>query len=176
MLRKEVNDLLTQTDKGTPMGELFRQYWIPALLAWELPENDCPPVRVKLLGEEMVAFRDSDGNYGLIEEFCAHRRVSLWFGRNEQSGIRCLITAGSTTTRANVLMSHLSLRRVVMQKTIKLTAYPMIKIGDILGLIWDQENTPPEPQWEFCRVAPEQTFFIKKITVFQLVAGNGGWD
>ena len=59
MLRKEVNDLLTQTDKGTPMGELFRQYWIPAMLANELPENDCPPVRVKLLGEPMIAFRDS---------------------------------------------------------------------------------------------------------------------
>ena len=89
MLRKEVNDLLTQTDKGTPMGELFRQYWIPALLAQELPENDCPPVRVKLLGEAMIAFRDSDGRYGLMEEFCAHRRVSLWVGRNEGGGLRC---------------------------------------------------------------------------------------
>ena len=89
MLRKEVNELLTQTDKGTPMGEMFRQYWIPALLARELPEDDCPPVRVKLLGELMVAFRDSEGRYGLMEEFCAHRRVSLWYGRNEEGGLRC---------------------------------------------------------------------------------------
>ncbi len=89
MLRKEQNDLLTQTGPQTPMGRFFRSYWMPALLAEELPENDCPPVRVKLLSEPMVAFRDSEGRLGLIEEFCAHRRASLWFGRNEESGLRC---------------------------------------------------------------------------------------
>ena len=89
MLRKEQNDLLTQTGPGTPMGQLFRSYWMPALLAEELPENDCPPVRVKLLSERLLAFRDSDGRYGLIDEFCAHRGVSLWFGRNEECGLRC---------------------------------------------------------------------------------------
>ena len=71
------------------MGELFRRYWLPALLAEELPENDCPPVRVKLLSERLVAFRDTEGRYGLIDEFCAHRGVSLWFGRNEECGLRC---------------------------------------------------------------------------------------
>ena len=89
MLRKEQNDLLTQTGPGTPMGRLFRCYWLPALLAEELPENDCPPVRVKLLAERLLAFRDSEGRYGLIDEFCAHRGVSLWFGRNEEGGLRC---------------------------------------------------------------------------------------
>ncbi len=89
MLSKEQNDLLTQTGPGTPMGQLFRRYWLPALLAEELPENDCPPVRVKLLSERLLAFRDTDGRYGLIDEFCAHRGVSLWFGRNEEHGLRC---------------------------------------------------------------------------------------
>ena len=89
MLRKEVNDLLTQTGSGTPMGAMFRQYWMPALHAEELPENDCPPVRVKLLSERLIAFRDSAGKMGLIDEFCAHRGVSLWFGRNEEHGLRC---------------------------------------------------------------------------------------
>ena len=89
MLRKEQNDLLTQTGAGTAMGALFRRYWIPALLAQELPENDCAPVRVKLLSQHLLAFRDSSGRYGLIDEFCAHRGVSLWFGRNEAGGIRC---------------------------------------------------------------------------------------
>src|SRR6201996_3958183 len=79
MLRKEQNDLVTQTGPGTPMGQLFRSYWIPALLAEELPENECPPVRVKILSERLLAFRDTDGKYGLIDEFCAHRGVSLWF-------------------------------------------------------------------------------------------------
>ncbi len=89
MLKKEHSDLLTQTGPGTPMGEMFRRYWMPALLAEELPENDCPPVRVKLLSERLLAFRDSQGRYGLIDEFCAHRGVSLWFGRNEDCGLRC---------------------------------------------------------------------------------------
>jgi hypothetical protein len=69
MLKKEHNDLLAQTGPGTPMGELFRRYWTPALLAEELPENDCPPVGVKLLSERLLAFRHSRGRYGLIDEF-----------------------------------------------------------------------------------------------------------
>ena len=89
MLRKEQNDLLTRTGAGTPMGEMFRRYWMPALLAEELPENDCPPVRVQLLSERLIAFRDTEGRYGLLDEFCAHRGVSLWFGRNEECGLRC---------------------------------------------------------------------------------------
>src|SRR5262249_20139777 len=89
MLRKEQKELLTQTGPGTSMGRLFRCYWLPALLSEELPENDCPPVRVKLLSERLLAFRDSAGGYGLIDEFCAHRGVSLWFGRNEEGGLRC---------------------------------------------------------------------------------------
>ena len=89
MLKKEQNDLVTQTGPGTPMGDLFRAYWLPILLSEELPENDCPPVRVKVLSERMIAFRDSEGKLGLIDEFCAHRGVSLWFGRNEEGGLRC---------------------------------------------------------------------------------------
>ena len=71
------------------MGAVLRRYWLPALLAHELPEPDCPPVRVKMLGERLIAFRDTAGRLGLIGEFCAHRGVSLWFGRNEENGIRC---------------------------------------------------------------------------------------
>ena len=89
MLRQEQNDLLTQTGPGTPAGRLFRSYWLPALLAEELADNDGPPVRVKLLSERLLAFRDTQGRYALIDEFCAHRGVSLWFARNEESGLRC---------------------------------------------------------------------------------------
>ena len=89
MLTQEQNDLLTQTGPGTPMGNLFRCYWLPALLSEELAEPDGAPVRLQLLGEKMLAFRDSSGRLGAIDEFCAHRGVSLWFGRNEAGGIRC---------------------------------------------------------------------------------------
>src|SRR5436309_13265604 len=87
MLRKEQNELLTQTGAGTAVGQLFRAYWLPALLVEELPENDCPPVRVKLLSERLLAFRDSDGRYGLIDKFCADRGITLCFARNEHSDL-----------------------------------------------------------------------------------------
>ena len=89
MARHEKNELLTQTDPDTPMGDLFRRYWMPALMSSELPENDCPPVRVQLLAEKLIAFRDTSGKLGLMDEFCAHRGVSMWFGRNEENGLRC---------------------------------------------------------------------------------------
>ena len=73
MLSREQNDLVTQTGPGTAMGDLFRCYWLPILLAEELPEADCAPVRVKVLSERLIAFRDSEGKLGLIDEFCPHR-------------------------------------------------------------------------------------------------------
>src|SRR4030095_10541323 len=90
MLTREDNELITRIGSGTPMGDTMRRYWMPALLAWELPEPDCPPGRVKLLGEDLVAFRDPSGHIGLLDEYCPHRRVSLFFGRNEECGLRCV--------------------------------------------------------------------------------------
>ena len=90
MLSCEDNELLTRVGPGTPMGDTMRRYWIPALLAWELPAPDCPPMRVKLLGEDLVAFRDTEGRIGLLDEFCPHRRASLFLGRNEECGLRCV--------------------------------------------------------------------------------------
>src|ERR1700733_8658589 len=72
------------------MGNVFRRYWMPACLSSELPEPDGAPVRVRLLGEDLVAFRDSDGKIGLVEAFCPHRRAPLYFGRNEHGGLRCV--------------------------------------------------------------------------------------
>ena len=75
MLSREENELITRVSPGTPMGNAMRRYWIPALLSGEISEPDGPPARVRLLGEDLVAFRDSEGRIGLIEEFCPHRRV-----------------------------------------------------------------------------------------------------
>src|SRR4029077_4126260 len=90
MLSRDENEILTRVGQGTPMGELMRRYWVPAALSRELPEADCPPVRVKLLGENLVAFRDTSGRLGLLDEFCPHRRASLFLGRNEEDGLRCV--------------------------------------------------------------------------------------
>ena len=178
MLRKEQNDLLSQTGPGTAMGDLFRCYWIPAMLAEELPENDCPPVRAKLLGERLIAFRDSEGRLGLIDEFCAHRGVSLWFGRNEQGGIRCPYhgwkydhTGQCTDVPSEPVESGYCQR-------IKLKSYPLIKIGDILWTyMGPAESEPPHPEWEFSLVPPEQTFTSKRWQECNwLQAMEGGID
>ena len=89
MLSREENEFVTRVEGDAPMGRTMRRYWIPALLAHEIAEPDCPPVRVRLLGEDLVAFRDTQGRIGLLDEYCPHRRASLFFGRNEDNGIRC---------------------------------------------------------------------------------------
>lgn len=163
MLKKEVNELLTQTDAETPMGALFRQYWIPALLASELPENDCAPVRVKLLGEPMIAFRDTDGRYGLIDEFCAHRGVSLWFGRNEEGGLRCPYHGWKYDVTGQCVEVPSEPEESGFCASIKLKDYPLIKVGDVLWThMGDPAERPPEPEWEFAMVPPEQTYTSKR--------------
>ena len=94
------NERLTRVGAGTPMGDTMRRYWLPALLCDELPEPDCPPVRVRLLGEDLVAFRDSSGEVGLLEEFCPHRRTSLSWGATKRAACAASITAGSSTLPA----------------------------------------------------------------------------
>src|SRR5579859_5001408 len=79
MLTREENDILTQTKPGTPMGVLMRRYWTPVLFSEQLPEPDCPPIRVKVLHENLVAFRDSNGTVGLLDQHCPHRGASLFF-------------------------------------------------------------------------------------------------
>jgi phthalate 4,5-dioxygenase oxygenase subunit len=178
MLRKEVNDLLTQTGPGTPMGEMFRRYWIPALLARELPDNDCPPVRVKLLSERMIAFRDSEGRYGLMDEFCAHRGVSLWFGRNEEGGLRCPYHGWKYDVTGQCIEVPSEPAESGFCNKIKLKSYPLVKIGDILWTyMGPAELQPPLPEWEFALVPPEQTFTSKRFQESNwLQAMEGGID
>src|ERR671925_1035746 len=90
MLSAGDNELLTRIGPGTAMGEYFRRYWLPVALSRELPEPDCAPIRVRMLGEDLVAFRDTQGRVGLIEPACAHRGANLFYGRNEENGIRCI--------------------------------------------------------------------------------------
>src|SRR5215204_4249176 len=90
MLSKEDNEILTRVGPGTLMGNLLRRYWMPALLSLEVPEPDSPPVRVRILAEDLVAFRDSAGRVGLFTNSCPHRGASMFFGRNEEDGLRCV--------------------------------------------------------------------------------------
>src|SRR3982075_3996882 len=139
------------------MGELFREYWIPALLAEELPDDDCPPVRVKLLSERLIAFRDSQGRYGLIDEFCAHRGVSLWFGRNEESGLRCAYHGWKYDVNGQCIDVPSEPRASGSCRKIRLRSYPLVKRGPVLWTYMGAaDKRPPLPEWEFATVAPEQ--------------------
>src|SRR2546427_275998 len=90
MLSREDNELLCRVGPGTPVGAMLRQYWVPALMSSELPERDGAPVRVRLMGENLIAFRVTSGKIGLIQNHCPHRGASLFFGRNEEEGLRCV--------------------------------------------------------------------------------------
>ena len=164
MLRKDQNELLTQTGPGTPMGQMFRRYWLPALLAGELPENACPPVRVKLLSERLIAFRNSEGRYGLMDEFCAHRGVSLWFGRNEEGGLRCPYHGWKYDVSGQCIEVPSEPAESGFCKKIKLASYPLVKIGAVLwAYMGPADKKPSLPEWEFALVPPAQSFTSKRL-------------
>jgi phenylpropionate dioxygenase-like ring-hydroxylating dioxygenase large terminal subunit len=129
MLTREQNELLTRTNAGTPMGALFRRYWLPALLTSEVAEPDCAPVRLKLLGEALLVFRDSAGALGAIDEFCAHRGVSLWFGRNEAHGIRCPYHGWKYDVNGRCLEVPSEPEGSRFCDKVKLKSYPLIDRG-----------------------------------------------
>ncbi|MEA2975743.1 MAG: phthalate 4,5-dioxygenase [Alphaproteobacteria bacterium] len=164
MLKTEQNDRLTRTGPDTPGGRLFRSYWIPALLASELPENECPPVRVKLLSERLLAFRDTQGRYGLIDEFCAHRGVSLWFGRNEENGLRCPYHGWKYDHTGQCIDVPSEPAESGFCQKIKLKSYPLVERG---GILWTYmgpaERQPALPAWEFASVPDNQRYVTKRL-------------
>src|ERR687886_596144 len=163
MLKTEINELLTRTGPGTPTGELFRQYWLPALHAEELPEPESPPVRVKILSERLIAFRDSEGRYGLLDEFCPHRGASLWFGNVQECGIRCAYHGWKFDVNGQCLDVPSEPENSNFKNKVRTTAYPLVKVGDILWTYMGApEDQPPLPEFEFVRVPPEQTYTSKR--------------
>ncbi|MBM3227091.1 MAG: Rieske 2Fe-2S domain-containing protein [Candidatus Tectomicrobia bacterium] len=139
MLSREDNELITRVGAGTPMGDTMRRYWIPALLAWELPEPDCPPVRVRLLGEDLVAFRDTAGRIGLLDEYCPHRLVSLFFGRNEGCGLRCVYHGWKFDVTGQCVDMMNEPDELNFKQKIHTTSYPTVEIG---GIIWTYMGPP----------------------------------
>src|SRR5215475_9546685 len=150
MVTKLENERLTRVGPGTPMGETMRRYWMPALLSWELPEPDCPPVRVKLLGEQLVAFRATDGRIGLIEEFCPHRRASLWLGRNEENGLRCVFHGWKFAVDGSCTEMPSEPAEYDFKEKVRMTAYPTVEVGDVVWAYMgpaDKQPAPPAFEW-----------------------------
>ena len=103
MLTPEDNDLLCRVEGAAPMGRMMRRYWLPACMSEEVADCDGAPVRVRMLGEDLVAFRDTEGRVGVLDEHCPHRRASLLFGRNEDCGLTCLYHGWKMDVEGRVL-------------------------------------------------------------------------
>lgn len=176
MLSTKDNYLLTRTGPETSMGNMLRRYWIPALLAEELPHPDCPPVRVKLLGEELIAFRDTNGKLGIVDEFCPHRKVSLFFGRNEDCGLRCAYHGWKFNTDGNCVDLPSEPPESKFKDKVKIKSYPCEERG---GVIWTYmgppESKPELPEQEWMLVSDSQRYISKKIqecNFFQALEGG----
>ncbi|MDB5510090.1 MAG: ring-hydroxylating dioxygenase, large terminal subunit [Hyphomicrobiales bacterium] len=177
-MKHEQNMLLTRTGAGEPMGELFRRYWLPIMHDRELPENDCPPVRVKVLSERLLAFRDSEGRLGLIDEFCAHRGVSLWFGRNEECGLRCPYHGWKFDVTGQCIEVPSEPAESGYAQKIKLKSYPLVERGGVLWTYMGPPEKQPElPGFEWGRLPASHLFFSKRIQECNyLQAMEGGID
>jgi phthalate 4,5-dioxygenase len=151
MLSREDNDLICRVGPGTPMGALMREYWIPALPSSEFPGPDSPPKRMRLLGENLVMFRDSLGRMGALEEACPHRGASLYFGRNEECGLRCPYHGWKFDVDGNCLdlPTEQDDRRERFRANIKAKAYPC---RDLNHMVWiymgPRKEPPPFPAFE----------------------------
>ncbi|HMK01028.1 MAG TPA: Rieske 2Fe-2S domain-containing protein [Reyranella sp.] len=149
MLSRENNELICRVGPGTAMGKAFRRFWVPALLSEELPAPDGDPRRVQLLGEDFVAFRDSDGKVGVLDEYCCHRSASLALGRVEAGGIRCIYHGWKFAVDGTVLETP-NVPDPTFKGRFKARAYPVREAG---GLVWVYLGPPAQmpafPRWPF---------------------------
>lgn len=174
-MNTEMSETLTRTGPGTQMGDLMRRYWVPILSSVEIAEPDGPQVRVQILGEKLLAFRDTEGRAGLISEFCSHRGVSLYFGRNENNGIRCAYH-GVKFDRNGQCVDVPSSPQACARMHI--ASYPCIELG---GLVWaymgPPEKQPAPPDLEWCTLPASHVFVSKRLQYSNyLQAMEGGID
>lgn len=176
MLAKRDNELLTRVSPGTPMGNLFRRYWLPALLTEEIPEPDCPPVRVRLLGEDLVAFRDTEDRIGLLGERCAHRQASLFFGRNEECGLRCVYHGWKYDFEGHVVDTPAEPASSRLKEKIRHRAYPCIEAnGVIFTYMGPRDHMPVFPSYEWLTLPSSQvgvTKFLLDCNYLQALEGD----
>jgi nitrite reductase/ring-hydroxylating ferredoxin subunit len=157
MLTREENELMSRTDKGTPMGEFCRRFWTPVLLSEELPEPDCAPVQTKIYGEELVAFRTTSGKVGLLKEFCPHRHASLFYGRNEEEGLRCAYHGWKFDIEGQCVDMMSEPAESSFANKVTTTAYPTQEgAGFIWAYMGPPELQPPMPELEYLHVPENQ--------------------
>jgi phenylpropionate dioxygenase-like ring-hydroxylating dioxygenase large terminal subunit len=178
MLTPEENERVTRVGPGTPMGKYMRRFWWPMCLSSELPERDGAPLRVRMLGEDLIAYRDTEGMVGLVDAYCPHRRAPLFFGRNEECGIRCVYHGWKFDRNGNCIDMPSEPAGTTLQAKVKVLAYPTCEKG---GVVWTymgpKELQPEHPDYEWTR-APATHRYVSKTfeNCNWLQAVEGGLD
>ncbi|HEY7467731.1 MAG TPA: Rieske 2Fe-2S domain-containing protein, partial [Dehalococcoidia bacterium] len=174
MLSLQDNEYLCRIGPGTPMGNLMRQYWLPAIRSDELASPDCPPLRVKLLGEDLIGYRTTSGAVGLIQNSCPHRGASLFFGRNEEEGLRCVYHGWKFDVAGNCTDMPSEPAESNFKNKVHARAYPTHERN---GIIWaymgPREVPPPLPEIEanlLCKGAHEISVLHRPCNWMQ------GWE
>src|SRR3954463_7729989 len=144
MLSTSENDLLCRVSAGTPMGDLFRNYWLPALRSDELPSPDCAPMRLRLLGENLIAFRTTSGAVGLMQNACPHRGASMFFGRNEEEGLRCVYHGWKFDTAGNCVDMPSEPAESNFKNKVRTVDYPTEERHGVIWVYMGPRVTPPE--------------------------------
>src|SRR5215472_2964117 len=147
------------------MGNFMREYWVPALLSSEVPTPDSDPLRVLLLGEQLIAFRDSNGSVGLLQNNCPHRGASLFFGRNEEAGLRCVYHGWKFDTLGNCIDMPNEPAESDLKSKVRAMAYPVVDRG---GVLWaylgpDSDSQPRMPALEWTLVPESHRLVTKRI-------------
>ncbi len=175
MLSREENELLCKTGPGTPMGELFRRFWMPAVAVSDLAEAGGEPVRLKLLGENLVAFRDSDGKVGVLERQCPHRLADMWFGRNENGGLACAYHGWKFDVTGACMEMPTETAESSYKHKVRMTSYPAREFGGVVWVYMGPQATMPElPQFEWCRVPDSHRVFFSWLQDSNYMQSNEG--
>jgi phthalate 4,5-dioxygenase oxygenase subunit len=165
MLTAEENDLLCRVAGNAAMGQLMRRHWIPACLSEDAAVPDGAPLKVRLLGEDLVVFRDSEGRLGVLDEHCPHRRASLALGRNEECGLRCLYHGWKIDVEGNVLEMTSEPPESGLAEKVKHNAYPAREAGGFVWAYLGPAATVPEFEPPAFAPTPDCRVSIVKIRV-----------
>jgi phthalate 4,5-dioxygenase len=183
VLPRDENELLTRVGPGTAMGALMRRYWIPAAFSHQIAKPDSPPIRVRLLGENLVLFRDTQGRVGLLDEKCPHRTASLFFGRNEENGLRCVyhgikFDVEGTCVDLPCVPQMSDTHRAKAQKQLAAKAYPCLERGDVVWTYMGPAERKPEfPDLEWTLIPSSQRYATRHVQECNwLQALEGGFD
>ena len=162
MLNAADNELLCHVGPGTPMGQFLRRFWIPVLHCSQLPGPDCDPVTVRVLGEDLVAFRDSVGRIGVLQARCPHRLAPLRYGRNEESGLRCIYHGWKFDVEGTCLDMPSEPREFNFADKVRATAYPTLESQ---GMVWAYMGPahlrPSLPDLEWLRIPESHCYTVK---------------